>query len=562
MWRVSPAEATSAPTVFGSRVFKQAIFREVIRHSRMDRSVVLASPFDQPALKRSMEDLVASGSSVRSVRVLSTTSLLADASWLSELTAWHEVDERCQFAAELRWARARRAFPITTTNHAFGYREQLSDLYTRMLLLDIRPYDAHICMSQAARVAFRKVLDGVTEQLNAAHRTKLRYRGRLEVIPAGVDTDYFRPGDKSALRAGLGLPRDAIVLLWFGRLSFVDKADLLPLLTVYRDLVRRNPRRRLLLVLAGSSINGSATILERYCEDLGVAERVRILSPLGGLDRRALLAAADVFVSPGDSVQEAFGQTPVEAMACGVPQVVSDWDGYRDTVVDGETGFLVPTYFARCDRDVAKTPLLDWDLLDHSLLAQSLVVDVRKLRAALQALIDDRELRARFGHASRQRAIERFGWGTVVRQYDSLWLELAAEAAKTKWRPDPRHANLVSPFFDAFRAYPTAILNDATRVRITEEGRRALTGKAPIPAYFVSAAQTLDLEVLVEALRHLQRRGATLGTVARAIARPGWHRDHARRHVLWHVKQGFAEALPAHARRSARYLRATTSRGS
>src|SRR5258708_11547844 len=41
----------------------------------------------------------------------------------------------------------------------------------------------------------------------------------------------------------------------------------------------------------------------------------------------------------------------IEAMAAGVPQVVSDWSGYRDIVVHGETGFRVQTYWASCDDD-------------------------------------------------------------------------------------------------------------------------------------------------------------------------------------------------------------------
>ncbi len=57
-------------------------------------------------------------------------------------------------------------------------------------------------------------------------------------------------------------------------------------------------------------------------------------------------AAADVFVSLSDNIQESFGITPVEAMAAGLPCLVSDWDGYRDTVVHGETGFRIPDLVA------------------------------------------------------------------------------------------------------------------------------------------------------------------------------------------------------------------------
>ena len=44
-------------------------------------------------------------------------------------------------------------------------------------------------------------------------------------------------------------------------------------------------------------------------------------------------AAADIFVSLSDNIQETFGLTPVEAMAAGLPVVASDWDGYRETIV-------------------------------------------------------------------------------------------------------------------------------------------------------------------------------------------------------------------------------------
>src|SRR6185437_9144143 len=56
-----------------------------------------------------------------------------------------------------------------------------------------------------------------------------------------------------------------------------------------------------------------------------------------------LWAGADVFISLVDNIQETFDITPVEAMAAGLPVVVSDWDGYRSTVRDGVEGFLIPT---------------------------------------------------------------------------------------------------------------------------------------------------------------------------------------------------------------------------
>lgn len=63
--------------------------------------------------------------------------------------------------------------------------------------------------------------------------------------------------------------------------------------------------------------------------------------------RFAVWKVADGFTSLSDNIQETFGLVVVEAMASGLPVVASDWNGYRDLVVPGETGWLVPTCMVR-----------------------------------------------------------------------------------------------------------------------------------------------------------------------------------------------------------------------
>ena len=71
--------------------------------------------------------------------------------------------------------------------------------------------------------------------------------------------------------------------------------------------------------------------------------RVVVLNGQDSQQRKTAWASADIFCSLSDNIQESFGLTPVEAMAAGLPCVVSDWDGYRDTVRHGEDGFRVDT---------------------------------------------------------------------------------------------------------------------------------------------------------------------------------------------------------------------------
>jgi D-inositol-3-phosphate glycosyltransferase len=73
---------------------------------------------------------------------------------------------------------------------------------------------------------------------------RLAFRGRLEVIPLGVDTERFTPGDPAEARVRLGLPRSARLLLWLGRFSAHDKADLLPTLRLFRDFRAPTPSAR------------------------------------------------------------------------------------------------------------------------------------------------------------------------------------------------------------------------------------------------------------------------------------------------------------------------------
>jgi len=76
-----------------------------------------------------------------------------------------------------------------------------------------------------------------------------------------------------------------------------------------------------------------------------VSKRVRIAENVEFGRRNLYYTASDLFVGPADNPQECSPLAPLEAMACGLPQVAADWNGYRDEVSHGETGLLVPTYW-------------------------------------------------------------------------------------------------------------------------------------------------------------------------------------------------------------------------
>ncbi|MGQ0507933.1 MAG: glycosyltransferase family 4 protein, partial [Myxococcaceae bacterium] len=379
---------------------------------------------------------------------------------------------------------------------------------------DVRPYDAVICTSVAARQGIEALLQHVSDRLPQP----IPYKGRLELIPLGVDTERFRPRPKVACRRALKLPDKGLMLLWVGRLSVADKADLLPTLSIFERLLKLHPS--LQLVIAGTPLQQEQAVLNDYAGALGIAKRVKVIPGVDPAQRHVLHAAADIFLSPVDNIQETIGLTPLEAMACGVPQVVSDWDGYRDTVTT-ETGFLIPTWMAREVDPVreALAPLRDWQGRDdHLALAQSTAVDPYAMFHALDALIRSEPLRKRLGAASRRRALNLFGWDVVMKQHAALWRELGARAVRTplgKARRSYRHP----PYLKAFGHYATGFVE---RVRISDAGREVLAGKRALPAYYLPDAEAVEAALV--ALEKAGKQGMPAG-----------------KYELWLLKYGLAQ---------------------
>ncbi|MFD0936269.1 glycosyltransferase family 4 protein, partial [Methylobacterium trifolii] len=233
-------------------------------------------------------------------------------------------------------------------------------------------------------------------------------------------------GRREAARAALGIAPDRVVVLFVGRLSFHGKAHPLPM---YLGLERVARERPVTLVQAGWFANEP---IERAFRDDAhkLCPSVDYRTVDGRDQSRLKLAwdAADIFTSLSDNVQETFGLTPLEAMAAGLPVVVSDWDGYRDTVRDGIDGFRVPT--------LAPAPGHGGDLADRFDLhvdnydlycghaGQFTAVDVEAAGRAYAMLAGDPDLRARMGAAGAQRARECFDWSHVFGRYRDLWADL------------------------------------------------------------------------------------------------------------------------------------------
>jgi D-inositol-3-phosphate glycosyltransferase len=165
---------------------------------------------------------------------------------------------------------------------------------------------------------------------------------RVEVVHPGVDLDRFSPLDQGEARRRLGLPRDALVPLFAGRIQPLKAPDVL--LHAVAVLLDRAPdiRDRLVVPIVGGP-SGSGLehpeSLAQLAQSLELGDVVRFVPPVGQQELRDWYAAATLVCVP--SYNESFGLVAIEAQATGTPVIAAAVGGLTTVVRDGVSGLLV-----------------------------------------------------------------------------------------------------------------------------------------------------------------------------------------------------------------------------
>jgi D-inositol-3-phosphate glycosyltransferase len=187
---------------------------------------------------------------------------------------------------------------------------------------------------------------------------------KVAVVHPGVNLDRFHPADgRAAARDRLGLPQDALVPLFAGRIQPLKAPDVL--LRAVAILVDDDPslRDRLVVpVVGGPSGSGLAKPerLHKLVARLGLADVVRFQPPVEQDRLTDWYRAATVLVMP--SYSESFGLVAIEAEACGTPVIAAAVGGLPVAVRDGVSGLLIPGHdpadYARALRRFVDDPRL------------------------------------------------------------------------------------------------------------------------------------------------------------------------------------------------------------
>ena len=458
----------------------------------------------------------------------------------------------------LRNRHAPELFPVTAVNHSINYQEYASRFLAHMWE-GCGPRDLIGANSRASL----RVLQGWYAHLRDAYglhptqapapQLRLMHMGMApELLPPPRD-DARQTADNSPrrdMRLRLRLREDSVLLLLFGRVALDDKMDPQPLLLALRRVRSARPELDMRLVISGfaDARDNAPEFLQAVARLLDVP--LHVLPNPSDAEKFALFAAADIFISPSDNIQETFGLSLLEAAGAELPAIAADWDGYRDIIIPGQTGLLVDTLAPAATPELdANAPAL-FDNQHQYQRSQRTAVLVPAMAEAITLLAADPTLRQSMGRAARAHALEHFTWQGVARRWLALWEELRATplppATEARMRAARHPYHL--PFGAVFAPYATATLPPELPLRCTDMGHALRERRLPWHTAG-KAPRGIRRDILHKMLVLARARA----TVEQLVARCGLEEEDAQSHILWAVKHDLLEAtakfacfFPAH----------------
>ena len=443
--------------IFGRQSAGAGFLRAFIRHSGVE-TIYCCTPtaeyFEQ------CRQVVAQCRSATPVHWISYANL-------GQLTAPGCLYQHDPFMADLAWQRRSLgsvAVSLCGVTHTLC-TGRIMDAIGALAIAPLERWDALVCTSQTAKLAVEHVLGSYQDYLRSRGGGEFRVPLELPIIPLGVDCDSFDLPNAASVRAQLraesGIGVDEIALLYVGRLSFHAKAHPLAMYTAAEGVAKRTGKRLHLLHFGWFSNQDQKSQFAQAARQLCPSVAAHFLDERQDWSM-AIWQAADIFVSLSDNLQETFGLTPVEAMAAGLPQVATDWNGYRDTVRHGIDGFRVPTLMppSGAGTELISRYALGIDDYDRFVgnASQSIAVDIECCVTALEKLVSSQDLRTSMGRAARERARTVFDWRVVIGAYQELWTELAARRAIAGSVVRTGHPLREDPF-TVFASYATCTLD-------------------------------------------------------------------------------------------------------
>ncbi|MFK7894503.1 MAG: glycosyltransferase family 4 protein [Myxococcota bacterium] len=195
-----------------------------------------------------------------------------------------------------------------------------------------------LALKRAEMRLSRSRVDGLIFESNAMAELARVGRGvpesMIDIVPTGVDTDYFKPRETPADTGMIGVPNDKKAVVYAGHME--ERKGVPLLVDAAIELLEHRSVDDVRFLICGNR-PGEVDHLERKIEAAGQQERIRFGGYRNDLNEVFAHAYCGVIPSSG---WDSFPRSPIEMAACGLPVVASRLQGIEDSVVEGETGLF------------------------------------------------------------------------------------------------------------------------------------------------------------------------------------------------------------------------------
>lgn len=438
----------------------------------------------------------------------------------------------------LRNTYAKNKFPITGIIHSLnGIETKYHAL--KICTAPVLPYDTIICSSKAGERVVKKIFKEIKSDFSERNK-KYEYKGTTKIIPLGFDDTYLNLTKKQECRQQLGLPLDAVILLTLNRFSPHTKADLSPLIKTFQRLLSSINDVPIHIIISGAGRENEISFLKQVLSECSLLNHVRIISNFENKIKPLLFGAADIYISVSDNLQETFGISVIEAMASGLPVVVSDINGYSELVKHSVNGFKIPSIWIDEFKLAELADIMDFNSM-QLFFSQCMAIDTEKLYESILLLIKDSKLRKDMGLRARDSVRDKYCWSNVIQTYENLWQHLFNQSLTYSGPVDALNNPFLNNYLKTFDHYPTVLLQNHYLCRITHEGKKVLeTGV--IPLAFSDIGSILDNETIVHILHCIQMKPMTVVEII-TLESFQQEKDRLKYFLLWMAKYALIQII-------------------
>lgn len=425
-------------------------------------------------------------------------------------------------------------FPITMAVHPWSLASDPIKVFG-----DLTDSDALICSKPSMCEIIR----------SGSQKSDKRFLApEVFTIPLGVDTTKTNISDKRDARYLLDLPEQTIIILCLTDFSVYEGGDLFPLIHAFQAVAEKHKEIR--LILSGSDQYLYAQKIQGFINDSHFHKHIVLMPNTSESAESLLLSAADIFISPSDTIHRDNQIPMLKAMSNNLPVIATDNE--KGIIEHGKNGLKLRQICKRSSYDTLNNylPLVSEDVRPL-VISQGIAVDTQQIIEFLTLLIENVTLRQTLGETARHYVEANHQWSEIVKRYIRLWHTLCEKVpSKTDYtipsenqsfnRPPllPGTNTKEMPFF----SFVAEDIEDNTPLQLTASGEMLLKTQHLIS---YDAMKDIIYQPVVFEILNLARSEISTSEIINALLPLADQDDtdslvpNITYHIMWSIKQGF-----------------------